>query len=62
MTLLDYRRRAGLTQKQVADALDVDQSCVSHWEAGRAAPCRKHREQLAKLYGAAAEDLCGAKP
>lgn len=59
MTMREYRKRAGLTQAQVAERVDVDQTSVSHWEAGRAAPCKKHRERLARLYGVTVEELTG---
>lgn len=54
--LRSYRLRAGLRQIDVADKLDVDQSAVSHWEAGTI-PCKKYRVKLAALYGVTVEDL-----
>lgn len=47
----------GLSQKDVARILDVDQTAVSYWEIGKAKPVRKHRNKLAKLYGCTADEI-----
>lgn len=57
MNLRDLRVRAGLTQKDVAKALQVDQSAVSYWERGRNPPLAKYHEPLARLYGISVEEL-----
>jgi DNA-binding XRE family transcriptional regulator len=36
--LMRLRKRLGLTQKQVADAISVTDQTVSNWEAGRFEP------------------------
>jgi DNA-binding XRE family transcriptional regulator len=36
--LIGLRKRLGLTQKQVADAVGVTDQTVSNWEAGRFEP------------------------
>ncbi len=36
--LMRLRKRLGLTQKQVADAVSVTDQTVSNWEAGRFEP------------------------
>jgi DNA-binding XRE family transcriptional regulator len=43
----EIRRRAGLTQDEVASVVGVTASCVSHWEAGRRLP----RGKVARRYG-----------
>lgn len=53
MTLRELRKNAGLTLAQVAKKLDVDESCVVHWELGDWAPPKKRCKKLAKLYGVA---------
>lgn len=35
MKLLDWRRKAGLTQAQIADLIGVAQPAVTRYEAGR---------------------------
>ncbi|MBE1601301.1 helix-turn-helix transcriptional regulator [Streptomyces stelliscabiei] len=32
------RKRAGLTQKELAEILGVDRTAIAHWEAGRRTP------------------------
>ncbi len=36
--LMRLRKRLGLTQKQIADAVDVTDQTVSNWKAGRFEP------------------------
>ncbi|MBD5131046.1 MAG: helix-turn-helix transcriptional regulator [Clostridiales bacterium] len=36
--LKDTRKSSGLTQKQVADKLNVVESCYANWEQGRTEP------------------------
>ncbi len=55
MNLKDLRELANLTRESVAKKLNVDQSCVAHWELGDWAPPRKHWRKLSKLYGAPIE-------
>ncbi|MEV5792686.1 helix-turn-helix transcriptional regulator [Streptomyces sp. NPDC052192] len=38
------RKRAGLTQKELAEILGVDRTAVAHWEAGRRNPDGKRLE------------------
>lgn len=49
--LLDLRRKAGYSQEQLADLLDVSRQAISKWEALRGVPrsttwssCRKSTE------------------
>lgn len=51
MTLRELRDRSGLTRAQVAKKLNVDLSCVTHWELGDWRPLRKYHKKLAKMYG-----------
>lgn len=57
MTLKEYRKRAGLTQEQVAKLIEVDQAAVSNWELGKYTPVRKYQKKLAKLYGCTVDEL-----
>ena len=47
------RRRAKLTQTQVAAKLHVTKQAISNWEKGLHEPHRKHRQALAEMYGVA---------
>lgn len=57
MALKEIRRKRGLTQAQVADAVDVDQSTVAKWESGSNTPLRKYRRKLCELLGCTEAEL-----
>lgn len=57
MTLRELRERSGLTRAQVAKKLNVDLSCVTHWELGDWRPLRKYHKKLAKMYGVTVDEL-----
>ncbi len=57
MTLAERRVAANLTQEDVAESLEVDQSTVSKWENGQSKPLAKHRKKLSYLYGCEQADL-----
>ena len=57
--LYQCRIRAGLTQADVAKALNVHPSAVSNWERGINPPLKKYRGQLRALYRATEEELFG---
>ena len=50
MTLKELRERAGLSRAQVAKELDLDATCVTHWECDDWCPSRKYHRKLAELY------------
>lgn len=45
------RRKHSLTQQQVAWAIGVDDTLISHWEAGRRYPTVRGLKELAILFG-----------
>lgn len=51
------RIMAGMTQKQVGDALGVSPVSVHQWETGKCNPNAIRLRKLAKLYGCNVEDL-----
>ena len=53
----EARKRAGLTQKSVAQKLGKTQGAVSNWEKGRWTPTIKDVWKLAQLYGCSMDDL-----
>ena len=57
MSFLSERKRANITQQEVAKALDVDQSSVSLWERGINLPRASLLPQLAKLYNCTIDEL-----
>lgn len=60
MTLKELRKRSGLTQAQVGEKLNVNQSAVSWWETGKWPPLRKYHKKLAKIYGVTVDELLAA--
>lgn len=60
MALKELRERSGLTRAQVAKKLNVDLSCVTHWELGDWRPARKHHKKLARMYGVTETEIRAA--
>lgn len=57
MAFLSAREKTGLTQREVAEKLGVDQSAVSFWETGKTAPRAALLVQVAKLYNCTVDEL-----
>lgn len=55
--LASLRRRRGLSQQEVAQALGITRQTVSNWECGQGAPAIDRARDLALLYGIGLEDL-----
>lgn len=61
--LIEARKRKGLTQAEVGQAIGRDQSTVSKWETGEGVPDRGIAPQYARLLGVDVMDvLYPAKP
>ncbi len=52
-----YRKRQGLSQIELAEALEVSRQTVSKWETGAALPSAENLAALGKLYGVAVDQL-----
>jgi transcriptional regulator with XRE-family HTH domain len=52
-----YRRKANLTQLEVAGWMGIDQTTVSRWEKGRKLPRSGKLPVLSQLYHCTIEDL-----
>lgn len=57
--LRSLRTKAGLTQLDIAEKLDVSAAVIGAWENGRAKPRPTKLGQLAELLGTSAADLMG---
>lgn len=60
VSFLSARKKAGLTQKEVAAAVGVDQSAVSFWETGAFSPRAAVLLKVARLYGCTVDELLTA--
>ena len=56
-TLQHYRKRRGLSQAELAEAMDVSRQTVSKWETGTALPSAENLLALSKLYGVPVDAL-----
>lgn len=57
MGFICARENAGMTQKEVAEKVGVDQSSVSLWENGKNFPRAAILKKLAALYHCTVDDL-----
>ena len=57
MSVKNAREKSGMTQKEVAVALDIDQSTVSLWECGKTQPRAKLLPRLATLLSCTVDEL-----
>lgn len=55
--IVEYRKKAKLTQSQLADKLFVNQNTVSQWETGRSEPSVDILIKLADLFGCTIDEL-----
>lgn len=56
------RAKAGLTQQDIADKLDVSRVAVGQWESDKSMPRKSNLIQLADLFGTTVADLMGEPP
>lgn len=56
-SITKLRKRRGLTQKALADAIHVTQSAVSQWENNRTSPDCQQMFILSEFFGVAVDDL-----
>ena len=55
----ELREESGLTQKQVADILRLERSCIAKYEAGESSPNPDMLLSLAKIYKVSVDYLIG---
>lgn len=61
-TIAGRRRELGMTQKDLAEKLNVTDKAVSKWERGIACPDTAAIPQLAQILGVSIEELMTSKP
>ena len=59
MTMSYLREKAGLKQKEVSRALNVDRTAISKWETGESLPRAERLIKLAELYNCTTDELLG---
>lgn len=57
-----YRKRAGLTQAELAEKINYSDKSVSKWESGGGAPDIYILIQLAEIFGVTVNDLIAVEP
>lgn len=62
LTPMSLRKRVKLTQRQVAQALDVRESTISQWERGQSAPhlLPSKTKKLLEIYQCTIDELIEA--
>ena len=55
--LKSARKELGLTQKQIANELNVVESCYANWEQGRTEPNIENLRKLSKLFDVSLDEL-----
>ncbi len=59
--LKKLREKTGLTQKDIASALNIDTSTVTKWETGESRPRAEKLPEIARLLGCSVDDLFNDK-
>lgn len=57
MNIKTLREKKGISQKELAAALNVGQSTVSTWETGEGTPTHKNLIKLAAVLGCTINDI-----
>ena len=57
--IYNLRKRRGLSQEQLAEALGVSRQTVSKWERGAASPELGKLRAMAELFGVSLDELAG---
>ena len=55
--LKEIRKESGLTQKQVAEFLNVVESCYANWEQGRTEPNVEMIRKLSVIFKVSIDEL-----
>ena len=60
--LLQYRKKSGLSQEELASKIGVSRQAVSKWERAEASPDTDNLILLAKVYGVTLDELLTGDP
>lgn len=59
LNLKTYREKMELTQKQIAEVLNIDRSTYSYYETGKSIPPVETLKKLAKIFNITIDTLLG---
>lgn len=59
-TIRSLRRQRGLSQEQLAEALDVSRQAISKWENGVTVPELDKLQAMSALFGVSLDELTGS--
>ena len=57
--LIALRKQQGMSQEQLAEAMDVSRQAISKWERGESSPDTDNLIALAEIYGISLDELVG---
>ncbi len=60
MALKHLRIKAGLTQKEIAQKLGLQQTAISAWEVGKSTPAPKNIKKLADILSVTTDEIITA--
>ncbi len=58
----ECREKCGLTQKQMAQALNLERSTYTYYEIGKSQPNLETLKSIAQIFHVSVDDLLGYKP
>lgn len=57
MNLLNIRKKRGITQKELADQLDLSITAISQYETGKREPKFETLKKIAKIFDCTVDEL-----
>ena len=60
--ILALRRKAGLSQEQLAEQLEVTRQTMSKWEGGHSVPDLEQLQAMCRIFGVKLDELTGTEP
>ncbi|HKL73170.1 MAG TPA: helix-turn-helix domain-containing protein [Candidatus Onthovivens sp.] len=57
LRLIEFRKKSGLSQDELATKLNVSRQSISKWESGESSPNIDYLISLSKIYGVTLDDL-----
>jgi len=60
--ILALRRKAGLSQEQLAEQLEVTRQTISKWEGGHSVPDLEKLQVMCRIFGVTLDELTGTEP